>query len=84
MTIHVTQEHINCGLKNDCCRCPVALAIAPFGPRLFVQGECLTYDRFNVDGIKLPKIAVQFIEDFDKQCPVEPFSFNLSAECFMA
>lgn len=83
MTIHVTQDDISRGLKNDCCRCPIALAIEPFGRRLFVNEYSISYDRFEEYGIELPKIAVQFIEDFDDYKPVKPFSFNLSAECFM-
>lgn len=66
MTIHVTQEHIEQGRRNDCRRCPIALAIAPYNKaRLFVQRGFLAYDRFDCDGIELPGMVMDFIIHFD-------------------
>lgn len=94
MRIDVTQEDILAGTRNDCTACPIALAVRPFLPagwQVYVRATSGMYDEHGilVATFRLPKDAVGFIEVFDAselyqaKTPVEPFSFNLSAEVFM-
>lgn len=97
ITFSVTQEHINEGEAKHCKHCPIALAvrktISPFVDssvggydiiinyrRVFVEG--IAY--LNSHSIKLPDIAFKFIQHFDNQLPVEPFSFEVQIpKCFL-
>jgi len=79
MKIYVTQDHINRGLKSDCARCPVALAL----------GEALNlpHNRISVDPdeiwvggegvIETPPEVANFVYDFDEGKLVHPFEFDL-------
>ena len=83
--VNVTVEHISYGVREDCERCPVALAIAGAFPDL-------TYVRVGPDNIgvqrsdsefqtllAVPPDVLNFIWDFDDSGPefVEPFTFEL-------
>lgn len=86
MTIHVTKEHIEDGIKGSCASCPIALAIEPFNKVWYVSVTRLRDAYLAEDAeryVSLPDSARSFIHGFDNEIPVQPFSFNLSAECFM-
>lgn len=76
--VHVTIDHINAGLRADCKKCPVALAL----------GEILDIEDFAVGDydvylencrlrVFLPFAVGKFIQDFDSHKLVKPFSFTL-------
>jgi hypothetical protein len=82
--ISVTAEHIAEGIREDCERCPVALAIADAFPDL-------TYVRVGPDNIgvqrgvgefqtllAVPPDAQNFIWDFDDGATPDPFTFDLN------
>jgi hypothetical protein len=81
MTINVTQDDIAKGKKNNCLRCPVALAvIRETGIHdVYVYGSSVTFyrhsdqccERYNTDEVS------EFIENFDGGGTVAPFSFEL-------
>jgi len=77
ITVQVTDRHIANGHKSSCSFCPVALALTEVGWRGIVVGT----DSFAVDSgaltIPLPKIAQDFISDFDHDRPVKPFDFEI-------
>jgi hypothetical protein len=80
-TITVTAEHIAKGVPESCRHCPVALAIKDALPGI----ELIAVDdtRVHLGGaacdvkIDLPPAAQHFIEAFDCDDPVEPFSFTV-------
>lgn len=75
MKIEVTQEDIKAGRKTECTRCPIALAIKrKVGYTMSVGTRvCGSLD----NEFQLPKIAQDFISNFDHGNPVEPFTFEL-------
>ena len=76
MTIHVTQLHIDTGVPDARCECPVALAIQDATGRcLEVHSDSVEYDLEK--SVRLPERAINFIKMFDDWEPVEPFSFEL-------
>lgn len=82
MRIEVTQEDIVNGLPGDCFRCAIALALFRYTSLHFAVNEI----GLQVEGddiVEFPSSAQQFVIDFDDGVPVQPFTFNLSAECFM-
>lgn len=89
MIIHVTQHSIDHGDRGLCSTCPVALEIRKFNPELKVSAVALYLDKqqdflFGEQHIvNLPIEVQEWIADFDTWIPVKPFSFHLSAECFM-
>lgn len=67
MTINVTEFHIARGIRGNSEKCPVGLALASHGLKV---GYCnLSYET------KL--VVFGFMEDFDKQREVKPFSFEV-------
>jgi hypothetical protein len=79
--VNVTQRDIDRGEPQECERCPIARAAKRAGivnakvmeGWLDVQyfppsGEC---------GVTLPDPAMRFIEEFDRNCGVAPFAFEL-------
>jgi hypothetical protein len=78
ITIHVTQEDIDKGIRGDCKRCPVARAI---------ERELPSASDINVDGCTVSfwhdgeycRYAINEVEDFielyDNDRIVEPFTF---------
>jgi hypothetical protein len=86
--IHVTQKLIDAGAPGSPCRCPIALAARK---QLQVKNLYVTGDGLTVtveDGLgrskdvttQLPPEARQFIHDFDRGEPVEPFEFSVPDE----
>lgn len=79
MKIDVTAEDIDNGVPGECGRCPVALAIAR---KLGLVGAGIRVGpsavRIRFDGARdLPAVARVFVEAFDWDRPVEPFSFEI-------
>jgi len=90
MKISVTQDHISAGKKEDCQKCPIALAITEALPGIHVsvfgdlKSTCNAPVEFRnayvrLDGIAhyLPRDAASFIDDFDYSRKVHPFEFEL-------
>lgn len=80
MKIYVTQEHINRGIKNDCIRCPVALALFDAFPntkRVDVDTGTLFWTNSMGDRnwSKTPRSVWRFINRFDRGSDVKPFAF---------
>ena len=81
--INVTADDIVNGIRGKCVSCPVALAISKVFPKYFVvvrNTEVHLNHSALVQTIQLPNSAVNFIDDFDNNKPVEPFSFELDYE----
>ncbi len=87
--IDVTQADIDAGKRNDCGKCPVALAARRALPGHFVT---VTYTDMQIDGpistcYRLPDSAERFVAHFDNDLPrdyenpfvnpVVPFSFEM-------
>jgi hypothetical protein len=75
MIIHVTQEDIDNGVRQDCRCCPVALALKRVAriQRVFLGGVSLSPTKI----IWFPPEVKRFIERFDWRNTVQPFSFEL-------
>ncbi len=82
---HLTQEHIDRGVKYKSSSCPIALCIAEkLGLKQNIYGvtsDCVVSPNFlHIEDqtlIASSKIA-QFIKDFDAGKKVTPFSFKLN------
>jgi len=87
MTIQVTQEHINRGIRGDCGSCPIALAIQEALPKLGINVQVL-HVLIQGEIVPLPSRARWFIADFDTNPRdedadikwLEPFDFELDYE----
>ena len=84
-TILVTQEDISQGVKKQCKRCPIALAVRrSLDTALTEVFPSVCYIKRNRDSFcetaLLPDTAQDFIARFDHDQPVEPFSFQLTFE----
>ena len=86
MKIKVTQKDIDKGLKSTCYYCPVALAFKrkikseiPCGVAVNAKNihhfHGKSWDRYN-----LPKEAKKFIQRFDNDQSVKPFSFEIKKD----
>lgn len=81
MKINVTAKDIRMGIRGNCLKCPIAIALK----RAFKAKEVtVTTITFLVDRLKFrihelddDSNIVSFIEDFDQGVPVKPFSFEL-------
>ena len=79
MIVKVMQRHIDKGIGGDCGKCPIALALLDVGfthvdvdtNNIMINYKDKTYY------IDLPDEAVEFIERFDNELPVNPFSFSI-------
>jgi hypothetical protein len=78
-TINVTEDDIKNARRQSCTRCPIANAFrklnVPF-LGVWVNMIAFPYDS-NRDDINLPEVAVKFINDFDNNKEVSPFSFEV-------
>jgi hypothetical protein len=79
VTITVTQEHIDAGMRGVCTKCPIALAMIAAGisdPYVDEVAVCFntTLGRPTVD---LPAEAINFISKYDDGLDGRPFSFEL-------
>lgn len=86
MRVKVTQEHINRGLRRDCNKCPIALAIINRKNISYVRvEETIVYvarlskvNKINRSLYLLPSEAIKFIKTFDSGSEVvKPFSFEM-------
>ncbi len=78
MKIKVTKEDIANGKRNDFHSCPIALATKRklnIGDWRLSVGAVI-YNRGNDKRWSLPKIARQFIINFDRGQKVKPFEFD--------
>lgn len=75
---NVTQGDIEKGKPNDSMWCPIGLC----GKRTLEQCVQVGVREIEINHhiYDLPKKAGKFIEDFDEQRPVKPFSFVLRLE----
>jgi hypothetical protein len=85
-TINVTAEHIAAGERENCERCPVALAIRDAFPHLVYievapEGISISLRGADIWGLKahvdVAREVQEFIRAFDSGEPVEPFTFEL-------
>lgn len=81
-TINVTQEHIDKGMKGNCRKCPIALAVeqdykplAP--PQVGLTCMLITDLEGKAVTVSLPDECSNFIFRFDSERDVKPFSFEL-------
>ena len=76
-SVEVTSDYIASGRKNFDSQCPIALAIRDAMPEsklIFVGvGVAQVEDKF----YDLTSTVMEFIRDFDRNNPVEPFRFKL-------
>lgn len=83
MKITVTKKHIDAGIRNDCERCPIALAIlesVPDSASPTVDHSEISFlkdNRFTLVHSDTPRSAEEFIERFDNGLPVQPFTFEI-------
>lgn len=77
-TINVTQQHIEDGVRGDPYSCPVAKAISKtLGyPSWFVKVEAYLFTIDN-NTYFMPFTVRNFIDAYDNNEPVQPFSFVL-------
>jgi hypothetical protein len=77
MRVRVTQDHIANGRKRQPKCCPIALAI-PVSCAVRRNRVEFLDDQGEVDAvIMLPQEAINFINAFDQDLPVEPMEFEL-------
>lgn len=79
ITINVTQEDIDKGIKNSCFNCALALSAkrALEDANLSVGAKTIFWVTKLVD-FNLPQVAIDFIKAFDTNQPVSPFTFDLT------
>ena len=84
--LHVKVEdyHIKTGTPRVNCACPISLAVTPLlpaGSKAIIGDDWWAietgFSRKDGPFMLLPKVAVEFVEKFDKGKKVEPFEFDL-------
>jgi hypothetical protein len=83
VTVNVTQEHIDMGVRESCTHCPVGRALADAFPEANVFANGATFDIYPWGSdeqirIDLPGEAEDFIVRFDDDGYGEPFSFTVN------
>ncbi len=82
MTIHVTQAHIDAGIRSECRLCPIALALQAAISRdvQVMSGSFLVFGGggYVASLHALPEEVSVFIINFDEGSPVQPFSFEVN------
>jgi hypothetical protein len=77
IVVEVTAEDIVAGRQGSCLRCPLALAFQRIpGFKMARVSSTRVYPRAT-ESICLPDIARAFIQRFDSEETVRPFSFTL-------
>jgi hypothetical protein len=80
-TVNVTAEHIANGQRAVAAACPVAIALSEqTGLPVRVGIHTAIGESYTSRHAELPLKAVRWIERFDYDQPVEPFSFELTWE----
>ena len=81
MKINVTAEDILAGLRHNCSKCPIAIALKrAFKVKNVIVNtvafwvECL---EFRIHELDDDSNIISFIHDFDHAKPVKPFSFEI-------
>lgn len=78
ITVDVTEDDIRHGERDECRRCPIALAIARVtGKAVLVDGDDFCFASVLVD-YTLPAAARDFIHLFDTGFNVSSFYFTIS------
>ena len=81
MKINVTEEDIRMGLRYECSKCPIAIALkrAYKEERVAVSTVAFLIYHLSIPLHTLDDDSniVSFIEDFDNGRPVKPFSFEI-------
>lgn len=81
MYVRVTQHDIHNGRRDNCCLCPVALAIKRAGLHVEVGTNTVVTRKSGLDYLsthwQLPFIAREFIDAFDYSRAVKPFGFYM-------
>ena len=81
MKINVTKRDIECGVRWDSEKCPVARAARRMQDDARVSNYILCYGpESRQRRVELPGVAREFIGRFDAGKEVEPFSFTVDAE----
>jgi hypothetical protein len=80
LTVRVEQRHIDDGERHSCTRCPIAQALNEQLPgdalwRVSALGA-RRLDAYRP--VDLPHTALRFVEDFDRERDVQPFSFTIT------
>lgn len=77
ITIDVTQDDINKGIKENCRFCPVALAVQRTfnDPEMDVFSPCIK--NCEEDRVASPSSVCDFIDRYDNGESVQPFSFEI-------
>lgn len=73
--VNVTQADIDAGKELDCEACPIALAVSRATGRKMVVARGEVAQCGGSWEVKLPRIAVNFVDRFDAGERVVPFSF---------
>lgn len=80
MTINVTQEDINKGVRNSCTKCPVALAVHRALNKMVRVGFSGVRVEFSIgvlQFLRIPQECQDFMARFDFGMPVQPFEFEI-------
>jgi len=80
MRIVVTQKHIDAGMRKDCERCPVALALIDAHVSFYGISSTRVHSFKEPRILELPDVATAFIHRFDDGEAVEPFEFELPSK----
>lgn len=76
--VTVTQQDIDTGTKRSICSCPIALSLKrQMNTSIVIVRSDIILVRDKYHGT--PKEAVEFMERFDNELSVKPFSFDM--EC---
>lgn len=80
--VRVTQEDIDAGVRDDCNRCPLALAVMRAVPQakmavVTYASVKLVMDATTLVTAKLPDRATLAIVEFDSSGTMSPFEFDL-------
>lgn len=76
LKVDVTTEHISKGSRSAPTSCPISLVLADMGFSNYVWDYEIEIESTG-GKYSMPTNAIGFIQDFDAEFPVDPFSFEL-------